>query len=108
MEEYYRRRLAFLELHKTCPVTGDRTTEIHHTAHREGKWLNLERYWVALSRAGHIYTHAHPWWAAGVGLFVSIPFSYESHVSVLEAAGEDLHHAVFYDQWPDGTPVPRY
>lgn len=36
------------------------TTDIHHKAGREGKLLNDERHWLAVSRAGHDFIHQNP------------------------------------------------
>lgn len=47
-----------------------RSTEIHHTNHREGKRLNDERYWLAVSREHHKWAHAHPREAKALGIFL--------------------------------------
>jgi hypothetical protein len=71
LREYAKRRKAFLELHPDCPVfAGLRTTEIHHMNHREGDRLNDERYWLAVSRAGHRAIHAFPAEARAKGWLV--------------------------------------
>lgn len=70
LKEYAKRRLAFLALpeNRWCPVaasgvlgkvTRERTTDIHHSAGRSGKWLNDERFWIATSRSGHQWIHEH-------------------------------------------------
>lgn len=36
------------------------TTDVHHRKGRDGKLLLDERYWLAVSRAGHEFIHANP------------------------------------------------
>lgn len=61
LREYAKRRKAFLAAHPFCAVfVGLRATEIHHMNHREGDRLNDERYWLAVSEAGHRAIHAFP------------------------------------------------
>lgn len=72
MKEYRERKKSFMKLpgNQFCPVhlagifTGDsnqvKTRDVHHMAGREGKLLNDERYWLAVSRAGHNWIHANP------------------------------------------------
>ena len=77
LKEYARRRLAFLALpeNRWCPVAaagllppdGDwrrnpvvqrlRTTDVHHQFGKEGAKLNYERWFLAVSRAGHDWIH---------------------------------------------------
>ena len=45
---------------KYCPVTGEPTTEIHHTNGRENERLLDRKYWIAVSRKGHQYINANP------------------------------------------------
>lgn len=45
---------------KICPITGLPATEIHHTNKRNGARLNDVRYWLAVSRDGHLWIHDHP------------------------------------------------
>ena len=57
--EYNIKRVKFLE-GKTCPVTGQPATEIHHMKGRIGELLNDERYWLAVSREGHAWIELNP------------------------------------------------
>lgn len=77
LKEYAERRRSFLSLteNQWCPVAAgfgkkQRTTDVHHKAGREGKMLNDERYWLAVSRAGHDWIHAHPGMARKAGWLV--------------------------------------
>lgn len=58
--EYLRRRRKFLDENSVCPVTGDRTEEIHHKDGREGELLLDESKWMAVSPEGHRLIHARP------------------------------------------------
>ena len=46
------------------------TTEIHHKAGRKGKLLNYAPYWLAVSRSGHLWIHAHPEQAYELGFSI--------------------------------------
>ena len=37
-----------------------RVSEVHHIRGRRGKLLRDKRYWLAVSRVGHQWIHAHP------------------------------------------------
>lgn len=67
--EYYKLREDFL-LNKICPVTGKQATEIHHTNGRENDRLNDMKHWLAVSRTGHEWIHAHPKEAREAGWLV--------------------------------------
>lgn len=41
------------------PVSG-KLNEVHHTRGRAGALLTDERFWVAVSKQGHRWIHAHP------------------------------------------------
>ena len=69
-EIYFAKRKIFLSKKENiiCPITGEKTTEIHHIKKRIGfadDWakendINLlldERFWLAVSRKGHIWIH---------------------------------------------------
>ena len=69
-EIYFAKRKIFLSRKENiiCPITGEKTTEIHHIKKRIGfadDWakennINLlldERFWLAVSRKGHIWIH---------------------------------------------------
>lgn len=71
LQEYLERRISFLKLpqNQWCPVHISgvmgtrrlvRAVEVHHKAGRVGKLLNDERWWLAVSRAGHTFIHANP------------------------------------------------
>jgi len=64
-EVYKQLRIVFLSdpKNKICPITGKPTTDIHHKKGRTGNLFLDTRYWVALSREGHIYVEEHPEWA---------------------------------------------
>lgn len=47
-------------IRKIVPYTKRRATDIHHKAGREGKRLNDEHHWLAVSREGHEWIHANP------------------------------------------------
>lgn len=73
LKEYNRLRLEFLNKNENqiCPITGGKTTEIHHKKGRIGKLLNDTRYWIALSREGHIKVELNPKWAKEYGYSLS-------------------------------------
>lgn len=56
---YTVQRASFLK-NKICPITGRPATEIHHTKGRDNDMLNDIRYWLAVTREGHIWIHANP------------------------------------------------
>lgn len=71
---YNNNRRQFLRLNPVCPVTGGRTDQVHHMKGREGyadeqaraagiPLLLDERYWLAVSDAGHKKIEAFPAWA---------------------------------------------
>jgi hypothetical protein len=104
---YGKARKEFLRLHPICPVTGEPSTEIHHTAHREGAWLLLERYWVAVSRAGHRYIENNKEWSYKNGLLVKANALYNHHCENLLDEGLSLTKPAFYETW-NGKPLcPR-
>ena len=43
-----------------CPVTGEKTTEIHHKKGRVGSLFLDIRYWLAVSRKGHKKIEENP------------------------------------------------
>ena len=66
-DEYLRRRRIFLAKNPFCAVTGNRATEVHHMKGREGGLLLDERYWLAVSREGHVEIENNPVWAKEMG-----------------------------------------
>lgn len=69
---YSKKKAKFLELHPVCPVFGTPTVEIHHQRGRLGRLCNDERFWVAVSRAGHQWIHEHPSEARAKGLLCAM------------------------------------
>ena len=51
-----------------CPPSND----IHHRAGRIGKLLIEERYWMAVSRAGHLWIHQHPKESESLGFIIRL------------------------------------
>lgn len=92
-------RPRFIASHRVCPVTGEPTTQIHHSAKREGRWLNLGRYFIAVSHRGHEYIESHKSWAENLGLMVRIREDAATHIAALILRGIDLNHPIFYDHW---------
>lgn len=97
-------RNSFLQKFPVCPVTGGPATQIHHSAKREGGWLNLRRYWIGVSLEGHELIERNKTIAEGVGLMVRIREDYRTHVARLAYEGYDLAYPVFYEEW-DGKPL---
>jgi hypothetical protein len=62
---YKSERIKFLMLpeNKVCPITKKPTTDVHHKKGRTGSLYLDKRYWIALSREGHIYVEENPEWA---------------------------------------------
>lgn len=46
-----------------CPITKQPTTDIHHMKGRVGSLFLDTRYWLAVSREGHIMIEENPQWA---------------------------------------------
>lgn len=59
LQDYSIQRKVFLK-DKVCPITNEIATEIHHIKGRSNKWLNDTRFWLAVSRQGHIWIHNNP------------------------------------------------
>ena len=97
-------RTQFVEVHPVCPVTGQRTTQVHHSAKRYGRWLNLQRYWIAVSMEGHDWIEDHKDEARSYGLMVRINQTADEHIKQLQAAGINLFDPLFYQAW-DGVPL---
>lgn len=94
----------FIEKHPVCPVTGEPTCQVHHSAKREGRWLNLQRYWIAVSHLGHIWIEENKREAETYGLMVRINHTAETEIKILEANGISLAEPLFYKHW-DGKPL---
>lgn len=56
---------------KICPITGQPATEVHHKKGRIGKLLCDVKYWLAVSREGHIKIENNPEWAKEQGYSLS-------------------------------------
>jgi hypothetical protein len=72
MDEYSRKRLAFLALHTKCQAylvgCTKSSTEVHHKAGRVGdNYLNMNT-WLAVCRNCHSYIELHPDEAKELGL----------------------------------------
>lgn len=84
-----------------CPVTGGTTTQIHHSAKREGKWLLWERYWIAVSLEGHAWIEANKKEAEKYGLMVRINVPFQTHFNSLfpglKLGDYDTQIPTFYD-----------
>ena len=46
-----------------CPVTGEKTTEIHHKKGRVGSLFLNTKFWLGVSRKGHLKIENNPEWA---------------------------------------------
>lgn len=92
-------RKIFLAQHQTCPVTGQPTTDIHHSAAREGAWLLVRRYWIAVSRRGHRIIEDNPEWAFANHLRVKVNALYDHHVQGLVNDGINIDEPLFYKLW---------
>lgn len=64
---YLQKRKVFLEANTVCPVTGGRTTQIHHKKGRTGKLFLDIRFWLAVSAEGHKKIELNPEWAKEMG-----------------------------------------
>lgn len=89
---------AFIKAHPVCPVLGTRTTDVHHSAKRSGKWLNLKRYWIAVSREGHDWIENNKAEAEKYGLMVRIRETYDEHLATMTQEGWDPDRPKFYDR----------
>ena len=56
---------------RICPVTGEKTSEVHHKRGRIGALLLDQRYWLAVSRKGHQRIENEPEWAKEMGFSLS-------------------------------------
>lgn len=88
-------RKEFLDKYTVCPVTGQRTTQIHHSAKRTGGWQNLTRYWIAVSLEGHAWIEANKREAETRGLMVRIVETYKDHVASLNERNISLTKPLF-------------
>lgn len=78
LAEYRKLRAEFLRKPENhyCPVakyltgTHIRVTEIHHTNGRNGKRLNEQKFWLAVSRSGHRWIHENPVKARKMGWLI--------------------------------------
>lgn len=96
----------FVAQHPICPITGRPTDQCHHSAHREGAWINLRYYWIAVSAVGHRIIEDNPEWAFANHLRVKVNALYNHHVSALVNEGIDIDEPLFYTIW-NGSLIPR-
>lgn len=68
---YTQLRKAFLNKNNVCPITGEKTTDIHHMKGRIGDLLIDTKYWLAVSREAHILIEQNPEWAKEQGYSLS-------------------------------------
>lgn len=68
--EYLKLRKDFLANALFCEVPDcfNRSEEIHHVNHREGKRLLDTKYFLAVCRTHHAFIHNNPAWARAQGL----------------------------------------
>lgn len=92
---------SFLTAHPVCPVTGERTNQVHHSAKRQGGWLNLKRYWIAVSTDGHAWIEANKKEAEKYHLMVRINETFKEHCDKLLEQCENLDFPVFYIHNPE-------
>jgi hypothetical protein len=50
-----------------CPITKQPTTDVHHKKGRVGSLFLDTRYWLAVSREGHVMIEENPEWAKEKG-----------------------------------------
>lgn len=68
---YGKLRKQFLKEHPVCPITGEKTTDVHHKKGRLGKLLLDQRFWLAVSRKGHKWIEENPLEAKKLGYSLS-------------------------------------
>jgi hypothetical protein len=68
---YGKLRKQFLKDNPICPITGEKTTDVHHKKGRLGKLLLDTRFWLAVSRKGHKRIEVNPEWAKQMGYSLS-------------------------------------
>ena len=66
-------RIEFLgkKENQICPVTGQKTNEVHHKKGRIGALLTDVRYFLAVSHDGHKKIENNPKWAKEMGYSLS-------------------------------------
>jgi hypothetical protein len=71
-KEYASMAAAFILKYSKCVVYPNRNaTDVHHTRGRLGAMLVDKKWWLPVSRAGHIWIHANPREATEKGLLFS-------------------------------------
>ncbi len=68
-DEYYRIHPIFLK-GKICPITKKPATEIHHKKGKIGKLLIDQRYFLGVTRTGHIWIENNPAEAEKLGYVI--------------------------------------
>lgn len=91
-------RTDFLRRHPICPVTGAKSSEVHHSARRSGQWLNLQRYWIAVSREGHRWIEENGKEAEKLGFMTPRNHTYAEEMEILKANGDDPDEPLFYSR----------
>lgn len=66
---YLQLRAAFL-VNKICPITKEPATEVHHKKGRCGALLTDVRFFLAVSRRGHVWIETHPAEAEKLGYVI--------------------------------------
>lgn len=71
--QYSADRIVFLNKpeNRICPVTGNKTTDVHHRKGRVGDLFLNQEFWLAVSREGHIEIEEHPEWAKEMGYSIN-------------------------------------
>ncbi len=68
IREYNKRIKVYLANHPRCAVFPElKSNQVHHIAGRIGKKLLDQKYWLAVSDAGHTKIHNFPVWASENG-----------------------------------------
>lgn len=96
---------SFLRDHPVCPVTGELTTQIHHSAKRTGQWLTWQRYWIAVSLEGHAWIEANKKEAEKYGLMVRIRETFQEHYYAVLAECSKLFPEPVAGHWARSSPV---
>lgn len=71
MDEYHERAKEFIKGKKCAVYPTLKAQEVHHMAGRSGEMLLDEKYWLPVSRKGHVMIEMKPEWAKKMGYSVS-------------------------------------
>jgi ribosomal protein S27AE len=72
MQEYRKKREAFLKKNPQCARCGKKSTEVHHYKGRIGRLLCMEEHWFALDRQCHNWIGENPAQAREEGFLCQI------------------------------------